>query len=130
MEDSSSSRFDDGLAVRRKVLGDTYVEQALASADELGAPLQKLVTEFCWGSVWTRGGLDHKTRSLLNVVMLASLNRPHELNLHLRGALRNGCTAEELREAILQVAVYAGIPAGIDAMRQLRAVVSEQDLES
>ena len=104
-------RFEDGLAVRRAVLGDAYVDQALAEADELSRPLQELVTEYCWGAVWTRPGLARKTRSLINVAMLTALNRPHEVRLHLRGALQNGCTKEEITEVLLQAAIYCGVPA-------------------
>ena len=125
-----NTRYEDGLAVRREVLGDAYVDHALAGADELGEPLQKLVTEYCWGSVWTREGLDRKTRSLLNVAMLSALNRPAELAIHLLGALRNGCTADELREVVLQIAIYAGVPAGIEAMRHLRKALEEHEAQA
>lgn len=124
-----NTRYQEGLAVRREVLGDAYVDRALAGADELGEPLQELVTEYCWGSVWTREGLDRKTRSLLNVAMLSALNRPSELAIHLRGALRNGCSADELREVVLQIAVYAGVPAGIETMRHLRQALEEHEAQ-
>lgn len=120
-----SDKYKAGLAVRRAVLGDEYVDQAVSTADALSEPLQQLVAEYCWGTVWTREGLERKTRSLLNISMLAALNRPHELSMHLRGALRNGCTKEEIREVILQVGIYAGVPAAIDAMRQFKAVLKE-----
>lgn len=116
--------YEQGLAIRREVLGDAYVEAALASADELGKPMQELVTEFCWGGIWGRPGLPRQTRSLLNIGLLAALNRPHELQLHTRGALRNGCTEAEIVEVVLQVAVYCGVPAGVDAMRNVRAAIS------
>ena len=90
----ASQRFEEGLAVRRAVLGEAYVDQAMASADDFTRPLQELVTEYCWGAIWTRPGLSRKTRSLINLAMLTALNRPHELKLHVRGALRNGCTKE------------------------------------
>ena len=125
MDRVHSERFDQGLAVRRAVLGDAYVDQAIGNADELSNPLQELVTEYCWGTVWTREGLDRRTRSLLNVAMLSALNRPDELSLHLAGALRNGCSKEEIRETILQVGIYAGVPAAIDAMRKFKAVLAE-----
>ena len=121
-----NERYDEGLAIRREVLGAEYVDAALASADELGRPLQELVTEYCWGALWGRPGLPRKTRSLLNVGLLAALNRPHELELHTRGALRNGCTQEEIVEVVLQVAVYCGVPAGVDAMRNVRAAIAAQ----
>ena len=109
--------FEAGLAQRRAVLGNEYVEQSLAAMDDFTRPLQELVTEMCWGTIWTRPGLPPKMRSLLTVGLLAGLNRPHELALHVRGALRNGCSKEEIQEVLLQVAVYCGIPAGVDAFR-------------
>ena len=120
-----SKRFDEGLAVRRKVLGADYVDKAIADADELTRPLQELVTEYCWGAVWTRPGLPRKTRSLINVAMLTALNRPHEIRLHLRGALRNGCTREEIMEVLLQSAIYCGVPAAIDSVHIAREVFGE-----
>ena len=119
-----NERYEEGLAIRREVLGNEYVDAALESADELGRPLQELVTEYCWGALWGRPGLPRKTRSLLNVGMLAALNRPHELQLHTRGALRNGCTESEIVEVVLQVAVYCGVPAAVDAMRSVRAAIA------
>jgi 4-carboxymuconolactone decarboxylase len=121
-----SKRFEEGLAVRREVLGAEYVDKAIAQADELTQPLQELVTEYCWGAVWTRPGLPRKTRSLINLAMLTALNRPHEVRLHLRGALRNGCTKEEIMEVLLQSAIYCGVPAAIDSVRIAREVFQEQ----
>ena len=118
-------RYEEGLAVRREVLGAAYVDKALAEADDLTRPLQELVTEYCWGAVWTRPGLPRQTRSLLNLAMLTALNRPHEIRLHLRGALRNGCTKEEIMEVLLQSAIYCGVPAAIDSVRIAREVFSE-----
>jgi len=117
-------RFAEGLAVRRAVLGAEYVDRALADAGELTRPLQELVTEYCWGAVWTRPGLSRKVRSLVNVAMLTALNRPHEVKLHLQGAVRNGCTREEIREVLLQTAIYCGVPAAVDGMRSVRAGVA------
>ena len=117
--------FERGLAMRKAVLGDAYVEKALASADEFSRPLQDLVTSFAWGQVWTREELPPRTRSLVNLAMLAALNRPHELRIHLRGAVNNGCTNEEIREVLLQTAVYCGFPAAIDAFRAAREVLVE-----
>ena len=125
-----SERYEEGLAIRREVLGNEYVDAALESADELGRPLQELVTEYCWGALWARPGLPRKTRSLLNIGMLAALNRPHELQLHTRGALRNGCTESEIVEVVLQVAVYCGVPAGVDAMRNVRAAITAHTEEA
>jgi len=121
----ADSLFDKGLAVRKDVHGAAYVEASIKNADDFNRPLQELVTEYCWGAIWTREGLPRKTRSLLNLAMLSILNRPHELELHLRGALRNGCTKDEIREVLLQVAIYAGVPAGVDAFRTARKVFAE-----
>ncbi len=120
-----SKRYEEGLAVRREVLGNAYVDKALADADALTAPLQELVTEYCWGAVWTRSGLPRKTRSLINLAMLTALNRPHEVRLHLRGALRNGCSKQEIMEVLLQSAIYCGVPAAIDSVRIAREVFAE-----
>lgn len=117
--------FDRGLAIRKDVVGAAYVEKALAEANEFTRPLQDLVTTFCWGAVWGREGLPRKTRSLLNLVMLTVLNRPHELKIHVRGALRNGCTSVEIREALLQAGVYGGVPAAVDAFRVAKEVLAE-----
>ncbi|MPZ89279.1 MAG: 4-carboxymuconolactone decarboxylase, partial [Nitriliruptorales bacterium] len=102
----TAQRYDDGLAVRKAVLGEDYVNAALNRANDFNGPLQDLVTQFCWGAVWTRDGLPRKVRSLLNIGMLVALNRPHELKTYVQGAVRNGCTREEIREALLQAAVY------------------------
>jgi 4-carboxymuconolactone decarboxylase len=112
--------FDQGLKTRREVLGDEYVDRAIASADDFSRPMQELVTQYCWGDVWNRPGLDRRTRSLLNLAMLGALNRPHELELHVRGALNNGVTKAEIAEVFLQLAVYCGVPAGVDAFRTAR----------
>ena len=120
-----TNRFQRGLAVRRAVLGAEYVDRALAEADEFTRPLQELVTEYCWGEIWTRPGLPRKTRSLLNIGMLVALNRPHELKLHLRGARRNGCTQAEIMEVLLQAAIYCGVPAAVDSFRIAREVFAD-----
>ena len=122
-----SEKFEAGLALRREVLGNDYVDRALANADAFSQPLQELVTEFAWGTVWQRPGLERRERSLMTVVMLIALNRPHELRLHLRGALNNGLTRDELREALLHAAVYCGMPAAVDAFRAAREVFAELD---
>lgn len=118
-------RYDRGLAVRREVLGAAYVDEAIAKADELTRPLQDLVTEYCWGEIWTRPGLSRQTRSLINLAMLTALNRPHEVRLHVRGALNNGCTREEIMEVLLQTAIYCGVPAAIDSVRIARDVFDD-----
>ena len=111
-----------GLEIRKNVLGADYVEAAFRAADDFNLPMQELVTEYCWGAVWGRETLSLKTRSMLNLAMIATLNRPHELKLHVRGALRNGVSKDEIREIFMQVAVYAGVPAGVDAFRLAREV--------
>lgn len=117
--------FDKGFEIRKSVLGADFVEKSFASADDFNRPLQELVTEYCWGAVWGRDTLDKKTRSMLNLAMLASLNRPHELKMHVKGALTNGVTKEEIREVLLQVVIYAGVPAGVDAFRNAREAMQE-----
>ena len=125
MTTTDNDRFEAGLAVRRAVLGREYVDRALERADDFTRPMQELVTEYCWGSVWTRPGLDRRTRSLINLAMITALNRPHELKLHVRGALNNGCSQEEIREVLLQTAIYCGVPAAIDSFRTAEEVLGE-----
>jgi len=117
--------LETGLETRREVLGAEHVDRSLAQASEFARPLQELVTEYCWGSVWSRPGLDRRTRSLLNIVMLTALNRRHELEVHVRGALTNGVTAEEIQEALLQAAIYCGVPAALESMRAAEGVLRE-----
>lgn len=117
--------YDQGLATRREVLGAEYVNAAIANADDFSRDLQAMVTQYAWGEIWNRPGLDRRTRSLLNLGMLTALNRPHELRLHLRGALRNGVTKDEIREVLMQTAVYCGVPAAMDSFRQAREVFEE-----
>ncbi|MDF3214211.1 4-carboxymuconolactone decarboxylase [Mesorhizobium sp. M7A.F.Ca.CA.001.09.2.1] len=117
--------FDKGFEIRKSVLGAEFVEKSFASADDFNRPMQELVTEYCWGAVWGRDTLDKKTRSMLNLAMLSALNRPHELKMHVKGALTNGVTKDEIREVLLQVAIYAGVPAGVDAFRLAREAMQE-----
>ena len=117
--------FDKGLAIRRAVLGSEYVDKSIAAADDFTRPLQEIVTQYCWGEVWGRPNLERKTRSLLNLAMLSALNRPHEVKLHVRGALNNGVTKEEIREVFLQVAIYCGVPAAMDSFRIAKEVFQE-----
>ena len=117
--------FDKGLKTRREVLGNDYVDNALANADDFSRALQEHTTQYAWGDIWNRPGLDRKTRSLLNLAMLTALNRPHELRLHVRGALNNGVTKEEMREVFLQTAIYCGIPAAMDSFRTAREVFKD-----
>jgi 4-carboxymuconolactone decarboxylase len=112
--------YDKGLAIRRAVLGDAYVDKAINTADDFNRPLQELVTEYCWGAIWGRDGLSRKTRSMLNLAMISILNRPHELRAHIRGALTNGVSKEEIAEVFLQVAIYAGVPCAVDSFRIAR----------
>ena len=120
-------RYEEGLAVRRAVLGAEHVEKSLRAADEFTRPMQELVTEYCWGEIWTRPGLDRRTRSFLNLAMLTALNRPHEIKMHVRGALNNGLTKDELMEVFLQSAIYCGVPAALDAMRVAKEVFAEME---
>jgi 4-carboxymuconolactone decarboxylase len=119
--------FEKGLEIRKAVLGAEFVENAIKSADDFNRPFQELVTEYCWGAVWGREGLSRKTRSLLNLAMISALNRPHELKMHVAGALRNGVTRDEIREVFMAVAIYCGVPAGVDAFRTAREVFAEID---
>jgi 4-carboxymuconolactone decarboxylase len=123
----SKEVYDKGLAIRREVLGADYVDNSIKNADAFNKPLQDLVTEYCWGAVWGRPGLPKKTRSMLNLAMLAALNRPHELKLHVRGALTNGVSREEIAEVLLQVAIYCGVPAAVDSFRTAREALKEAD---
>jgi 4-carboxymuconolactone decarboxylase len=120
-----SGAYERGLATRREVLGAEYVDKALEGATPFSRPMQELVTEYCWGAVWSREGLDRRTRSLINLAMLSALNRSHELAGHVRGALNNGCTEEEIQETLLQAAVYCGMPAGLEAFRVAERVLDE-----
>ncbi|WGD30279.1 4-carboxymuconolactone decarboxylase [Ancylobacter sp. WKF20] len=122
--------FEKGLEIRRAVVGSAYVDKSLAEADDFTRPLQELVTKYCWGEVWGREGLARRDRSLLNLGMIAALNRPHELKLHVRGALNNGLTRDEIREVFLQVAIYCGVPASLDSFRVAREVFAEEDAKA
>jgi 4-carboxymuconolactone decarboxylase len=119
--------YDKGIEVRTAVLGEEYVRAVMNNADEFSQPLQDLVTEYCWGAVWGRDGLPLKTRSMLNLAMISILNRPAELRTHLRGALNNGVTRDEIREIFLQVGIYAGVPAAVDSFRAAREVFAESE---
>ena len=124
-----SKQFDTGLAIRKEVLGAEYVEASLAKADDFNRDFQDIVTEYCWGGAWGRGVLTKQQRSILNLGMLAALNRPHEFKLHFRGALNNGVPLPEIREVLIQIAIYCGIPAGVEAFRLAREVLDEQGVE-
>ena len=119
--------YERGLEIRKSVLGKEFVEKSIASADDFNRPLQELVTEYCWGAVWGREGLNKKTRSIINLAMISALNRPHELKMHVKGALRNGLTKDEIREVLLQVGIYCGVPAAVDSFRVAREALNEYD---
>ncbi|MFC0022879.1 4-carboxymuconolactone decarboxylase [Neobacillus cucumis] len=123
------NRFDEGLEVRRGVLGADYVDKSINNATDFNRPMQELVTEYCWGEIWTRPGLPRKTRSIINLAMLTALNRPHEIKLHVRGAINNGITKEEIQEVFLQTAIYCGVPAAIDSFRIAQEVFNEIEME-
>lgn len=119
----NGSMLEAGIAVRRAVLGAEHVDKSLANVSEFSRAMQEFVTEYCWGAVWSRPGLQRRDRSLLNIAMLTALNRVHELKLHIRGALNNGVTPAELREVLLQAGVYCGAPAGLEAFRAAEEVL-------
>jgi 4-carboxymuconolactone decarboxylase len=119
----ADNHYDEGRRVRAEVLGEEHVERSLANATEFNRPIQELVTEYCWGVIWARPELGRRERSLVNLGMLTALNRSHELGVHVRGALRNGCTPEEIQEVLLQAAIYCGVPAAMEAFRVAEAAV-------
>lgn len=120
--------FDQGLKTRREVLGAEYVDASIKNADDFNREMQELVTQYCWGDVWNRPGLERKTRSFLNLAMLTALNRPHEIKLHVRGAINNGLTKDEIKEVFLQAAIYCGVPAAIDSFRVAKEVFKEMNI--
>lgn len=120
--------FDQGLSTRREVLGPEYVDTSIKNATDFNIDMQELVTQYCWGDVWNRPGLERKTRSFLNLAMITALNRPHELKLHVRGAVNNGLTKDEIKEVFLQAAIYCGVPAAIDSFRVASEVFKEMDI--
>ena len=119
--------FDQGLATRRAVLGADYVDTSIRNATDFNIDMQELVTQYCWGDVWNRPGLDRRTRSFLNLAMITALNRPHELKLHVRGAINNGLSKDEIKEVFLQAAIYCGVPAAIDSFRVASEVFKDMD---
>ncbi len=121
--------FETGLEIRREVLGREYVDASMANVDDFSEDFQRLLTEYCWGAAWGRSALTRRDRSLLNLVMLGTLNRSAEFKLHLRGAIKNGCTREEIKDALIQLMVYAGVPAGVEAFRNAREVLAEIDAD-
>jgi len=125
MEKPQSEKFKRGLDTRRAVLGAEYVDRSIETADDFNWPMQQLTTEYCWDEIWNRPGLDRRTRSFLNLAMISALNRPHELKLHIRGAINNGLSKEEIQEVFLQVCIYCGVPAAIESFRIAREVFEE-----
>ena len=124
-DESHSATYEAGLAVRREVLGTAHVDRSLSSVSDFSRPIQELVTEYCWGEVWTRDGIPRTTRSLINIAMLTALNRPHELAVHVRGAITNGVTESEIQEVLLQTAIYVGVPASLESFRIAEGVLKE-----
>lgn len=124
-EPTHSQTYERGIAMRRAVLGDEHVDRSLAQVSDFSRPVQELVTEYCWGVIWNREGLERKTRSLLNLAMLTALNRSHELGVHVRGAVNNGVSIAEIQETLLQAAVYAGAPAALESFRVAERVLRE-----
>lgn len=129
MSDSKQETYDVGMAIRRATLGDAYVDRAVSGIDDFTDDLQKIVTTYCWGEVWGRPGLDRKTRSTINLAMISALNRQHELAAHVRGAVNNGLTKQEIKEILLQVGIYCGVPAMVDSFRIAKSVLEEIDAE-
>lgn len=120
--------FEKGLAIRRAVLGADYVDKAMSTADDFNRPMQELTTQYCWGEIWGRPGLDRRTRSMINLAMISALNRPHEIKAHVKGALNNGLTKDDIKEVFLQVAIYCGVPAGVDSFRAAQEVFKEMGI--
>ena len=126
----ASNQYEAGLKERTEVLGPEYVERAVTGADNFNRDFQQIVTEYCWGGTWGRGVLERKNRSVLNLGMLAALGKSHEFKLHFRGAINNGLTLEELREVLIQIAVYCGIPVGVEAFRNAREVLEDMNIDT
>lgn len=122
--------FQEGLDIRKEVLGAAHVERSLANVSEFSRPMQELVTEYCWGAVWSRDGLERKTRSLINLAMLTALNRGHELSVHVKGAINNGCTPEEIQEVLMQTAIYVGVPAALESFRIAETTLKEMSVNA
>lgn len=122
---SRKETFEDGLAIRREVLGSEHVDRSMAQVSDFARPIQELVTEYCWGAVWSRDGLSRKNRSMINLAMLTALNRSHELGAHVKGAVQNGVTESEIQEILLQTAIYVGVPAALESFRVAEKVLKE-----
>ena len=122
-----TKKFNDGLKTRKEVLGEDYVNKSLSNADDFTMDIQKLATEYCWDEIWNRPGLDRRSRSLLNLGMIAAMNKPQELKAHIKGAITNGVTKDELKEVFLQVAIYCGLPVALENFRLAQEVFKEND---
>lgn len=120
-----STTYEEGLATRKEVLGASHVERSLGQVSEFSRPIQELVTEYCWGAVWNREGLDRRSRSLINLAMLTALNRSHELGVHVRGAINNGVSEQEIQEVLMQTAIYVGVPAALESFRVAEKVLND-----
>lgn len=121
--------YERGIAIRKEVLGEAHVQKSLDAVSEFSRPIQELVTEYCWGEVWSREGLDRQTRSMLNLAMLTALNRSHELGVHVRGAINNGVTPAQIQEVLIQAAVYVGAPAALESFRVAERVLKEMGVD-
>ena len=120
--------YEKGLASRKKVLSSEYVDKAINKADSFNKEFQELITKYCWGEIWTKTTLTDKQRSMNNLCMLSALNKWHEFSIHFRGAIKNGCTLEELKDVLLQITVYCGVPCGVEAFRHARKIIEEDEL--
>jgi 4-carboxymuconolactone decarboxylase len=128
MQHTHKETFEEGLAIRKEVLRAAHVERSLANVSEFSRPMQELVTEYCWGAVWNREGLERKTRSMINLAMLTALNRGHELSVHVKGAINNGVTPAEIQEVLMQTAIYVGVPAALESFRIAEATLKEMNV--
>ncbi|WP_100812452.1 MULTISPECIES: carboxymuconolactone decarboxylase family protein [unclassified Microbacterium] len=128
--DTHAQTYESGLGIRREVIGADYVERSLASATDFTRPIQELVTEYCWGTVWSREGLGRRERSMINLAMLTALNRGHEFAVHVRGALRNGVSVDEIREVLMQTAIYVGVPAALESFRIAAEAITAYEAET
>lgn len=128
-EEFNTDQFKKGLEIRRSVLGAAYVDKSVHESSDFMKPMQKITTEWCWGEIWSRPGLDRKTRSMLNLAMLTALNRPNEIRLHVRGAMNNGVTQAEMQEILLQACIYCGVPAALDSFKVANEIISQVEAE-
>jgi 4-carboxymuconolactone decarboxylase len=126
-DETRKDLYETGLEIRREVLGREYVDKSLNSATDFNRPFQELVSEYCWGAVWSRPGLTRKERSMINLAMLTALGRTHEVEIHVRGALNNGLTKEQISEVLLHTTLYCGVPAALDSFRVASKVIAEHD---